>query len=265
MEEKQDKQDKIKEKLMEYGMDLGKNIVFSVLKWAVLPKKKDKGLPVSSTQALTVVQPKKSKSFKLIKNAAIFFLAKELVYERIKAKIIIKPDTKDYSWVMDYPIKVVDLNDYIKLLGKDSKVLDLGSGSGYFAIEVAKKIKPNGKVFCVDLNIDALKNSQASAVKNGVANIEFHRANIQRLPFESGSMDHAFINMTIGQVADKVKTLSEVYRVLKKGGYLYITELLLDKNYSIDSTLVSLVSSIGFRPISERGNFIMYTLAFRKD
>lgn len=263
MQLNQDNKEKIKDLLIESGLDFGRDIIFSVAKWAILPKRKNKNVELSSSgQAVTVVKEKKKTS--LLKKIAIFILLKELVYERIKAKVIVKPDDKDYSWIMDYPIKVVDLNLFLKSMNKGSKILDLGSGRGYFAVEAAKSV-PQGKVYCVDINLESLKESKFYAMKNSVSNIEFHRAKIEKLPFESGGFDHAFLNMTFGQIPDKIRALSEIYRTLKKGGYLYITELLLDKNYCLETSVVQLASSVGFRPVSEKGNFVMYTVILRKD
>ncbi|MFN4150517.1 MAG: class I SAM-dependent methyltransferase [Candidatus Sericytochromatia bacterium] len=263
MQLNKDNKEKMKELLIESGLDFGRDIVFSVVKWIVLPKKKTKDISVSnSPQAITVVKEKKKTS--LLKKLAIALLLKELVYERIKAKLVVKPDDKDYSWIMDYPIKVVDLNLFLKSMNKGSRILDLGSGKGYFALEASKAV-PQGKVFCVDINLESLKEAKYAAMKKSISNIEFHRAKIEKLPFEGGSFDHAFLNMTFGQIPDKIRALSEIYRTLKKGGYLYVTELLLDKHYCLETNVAQLASSVGFRPVSEKGNFVMYTIILRKD
>jgi SAM-dependent methyltransferase len=262
MKTKKDTKDTLKDQLMEYGLEIGKTILISLVKWKLTPKKKEIESSSGKGVKKTVKPPKR-----YFRKFIMLALTKEFIVDRAIAKINMKPDSKDYSWILDYPLRkyLVDLNDYIYLLKKEDKILDLGSGSGYFAIEVGKHLNENGKVFCIDVNKEALKKLKDVALEEGINNIELHRAKIEALPFESNTFDSAFLNMTLGQIPDKVKALSEIHRVLKKGGTLYITELLIDKYYCLFSNVLSLSTSSGFKPESERGNFLNYTLILKKE
>jgi SAM-dependent methyltransferase len=252
----------ITDKLIGYGMDIGKQLALMLIKSKLGPSKKE----IANNGSNLPVKSKKGGKLKFVRNIFLTYMVKELVIERLKAKIMLKPDSKDFSWLLDYPLskQLVDLNQYIDSQKDHSLALDLGSGSGNFAINLAKHIK-NGRVFCVDINYEALKKLQTVSRTEKVANIEFHRANIEKLPFEDNTFDVAFLNMTIGQIHDKIKALSEIKRVLKKGGYLYITELLIDHYYCLFSNVLSLSSSAGLTPVRENGNFINYTLVLRKE
>ena len=260
MKAKKETNNTIKEQLMEYGLEIGKTILISLLKWKLSPKK-EKVESSSVKSGKNKGKPKKRLFRKLIG----FALMKEFVIDRAIAKTTLKPDSRDYSWLLNYPLRkfLIDLNEYIFSLKKDDKILDLGSGSGYFAIEAGKYL--NGKVFCVDINKEALKKLKDTAIAEDVSNIELHRANIESLPFENNTFETAFLNMTLGQIPDKVKALSEIHRVLKNGGTLYITELLIDKYYCLLTNVLSLATSAGFKAESEKGNFLNYTLILKKE
>jgi len=248
-----------KEDLLKTGIGLGKDLIFFLLSNLLTAKKGESNDNSGKKSKLRL-------TLSFTKKILLALLLKEIIYGRIKAKLELKPNSGDFSWLLDTPFReqLVDLRSYIQQIKKKATVLDLGSGSGYFAIEVSKQLNEEGKVICVDCDLDGLKELQKNASEENITNIDFHRANIEKLPFETESADYIFLNMTFGQLPDKITALKEIYRVLKKDGQLYITEILIDNYYCLRSTVLGYASSTGFKAVAEKGNLLNYTLILKK-
>lgn len=108
-------------------------------------------------------------------------------------------------------------------------VLDLGSGAGMDAILAAKKVGDKGKVIGVDMTEEMIEKARENAKKQGVKNIEFLLGEIEHLPIGDNSVDTIITNCVINLTPDKAKTFSEAYRVLKQGGKIYLSDIVLLK------------------------------------
>jgi len=108
-------------------------------------------------------------------------------------------------------------------------VLDLGSGAGIDAILAAKKVGPNGKVIGVDMTEEMIEKAKENAKKVGVENVEFLLGEIENLPVKDNFVDTIITNCVINLTPDKAKTFSEAYRVLKQGGKIYLSDIVLLK------------------------------------
>lgn len=104
------------------------------------------------------------------------------------------------------------------------KVADLGCGTGYFALPLAKAVGPQGKVYAVDVSEKLLGMLQEKISLHGPANIELIKAEAESTGILTGSLDLVFMANVWHEFEDHVRLMKEVGRILKKAGLLVILD-----------------------------------------
>lgn len=121
----------------------------------------------------------------------------------------------------------------IASLKEGDVVLDLGSGAGFDAFLAAQRVGKTGRVIGVDMTPEMLEKARANAQKGGYKNVEFRSGEIEKLPVEDSSIDVIISNCVINLSPDKESVFKEAFRVLKEGGSLMVSDLVLVKDLPV--------------------------------
>ncbi len=153
-----------------------------------------------------------------------------------------------------------DMLSSVGLIAPEMQVAEFGCGAGFFAVVLARLVGEKGKVFAIDILESALEATKSKAMRAGLNNLEYIRANLEELDgsrIPSGSLDVTLLANILFQSDKKEAILNEAKRVLRPNGFLVVIEWkdnakLGPITYKIsESSLKELIQSIGFFLIKE--------------
>jgi ubiquinone/menaquinone biosynthesis C-methylase UbiE len=176
------------------------------------------------------------------------------------------PCPASLSWLVDNAIRRRYMRPVLARIGicPGEQVLELGPGPGAFTVDAAARVGSAGRLIAVDIQPEMIARAKARVREAGLTNVETHVASAYDLPLEDRSVDRAFLITVLPEIPSPPRALGELYRVLRPGGVLSITEEFYDPDYLFASETIRLVEAAGFRLEERFGNFVVYTLNFRR-
>jgi ubiquinone/menaquinone biosynthesis C-methylase UbiE len=127
------------------------------------------------------------------------------------------------------------------------RVLEVGPGTGYYTLDLARWLGPEGQLDIFDVQQEMLDHTQRRVVEAGLANVLPRQGDARSLPYESGSFDAAVLVTVIGEIPDQDAALRELRRVLKPGGRLIVGEVALDPHFVTPGSVRARAEAAGFR------------------
>lgn len=108
------------------------------------------------------------------------------------------------------------------------RILEVGVGTGYYALQAATWVQPGGTLDVLDMQQEMLDHTARRAHELGLANIEARRADARALPYPDDRFDAAYLVTVLGEIPDQDTVLRELRRVLRPGGRLIVGEVVGD-------------------------------------
>jgi SAM-dependent methyltransferase len=145
--------------------------------------------------------------------------------------------------------------------GSGERVLEIGPGTGYYAIPVAEHL-PGGTLAVFDIQQEMLDHVHREAAKRGIANIESTLGDAQALPYDDDSFDAAYLVTVLGEIPNQDAALSELARVVRPGGRLVVGELFGDPHMVTLKKLRERAGRLGFSFERRLGTPLAYFARF---
>ncbi len=138
-------------------------------------------------------------------------------------------------------------------LAEGETILDLGSGAGFDCFLVANKVGKTGRAIGVDMTPEMIEKARENAQKGDYQNVEFRLGEIENIPAADSSVDAVISNCVINLSPDKERVFQETFRVLKPGGRLMVSDIVLLKELPdfIKSSIAAYVGCVSGAMLKE--------------
>lgn len=138
------------------------------------------------------------------------------------------------------------------------RILEVGPGTGYYTLDMAGWVGPDGRVEIFDLQRAFLDHVMRRVAERGLANVVPTQGDATALPYEDSSMDAVVLTAVLGEIPDRAAALREVRRVLKPSGRLVVGELFGDPHFTTLASLRLQAAGAGFAYETHSGNRLAY-------
>lgn len=138
------------------------------------------------------------------------------------------------------------------------RLLEIGVGTGYYSLDLAEWVAPEGTLELFDLQQEFLDHVMRAAEERGLTNLVPTQGDATNLPYEDSSIDAVVLTAVLGEIPDSVAALREIRRVLKPSGRLVVGELFGDPHFTTRASLQRLGAEAGLELVERSGNWFGY-------
>jgi len=169
------------------------------------------------------------------------------------------------------PAEIIEFLKTRKYLQEGMKVADFGCGSGYFTLLLAQAVGPEGSVYAIDLDENALGAVKEFLDNFRIKNVTLIKSDLEKTTsLNEGNLNLVFISQMLYQSSEPQKILSEAKRVLKEGGFIVILEpkshnpLFFGQNIHPQEKIEEICKDLGFKILEDRDFNYYFLLIFQK-
>jgi ubiquinone/menaquinone biosynthesis C-methylase UbiE len=117
------------------------------------------------------------------------------------------------------------------------RVLEIGPGTGYYSLDLARWLEPDGTLELFDIQREFLDHTMRRATEAGLTNVVATQGDATSLPHADGFLDAVVLTCVLGEIPDQDAAMAEIARVLRPGGRLVVGELFGDPHYTSPGAL----------------------------
>lgn len=125
------------------------------------------------------------------------------------------------------------------------RLLEIGPGTGYYTLDLAEWIGPEGRLEIFDIQPAMLEHTMERVRERGLENVTATEGNAEQLPFDDDSFDAVVLTTVLGEIPDRAAAIAEIARVLRPTGRLVVGELFGDPHYTSPRALAGLGREAG--------------------
>lgn len=126
-------------------------------------------------------------------------------------------------------------------------LLEVGPGTGYYSLDAAEWVGPDGTLAAFDLQQQMLDHTMARAAERGIGNIRPTQGDARTLPYGPSSFHGAFLVTTLGEIPDQAAAIRELARVVRPGGRIVVGELMGDPHWVSPKSIQALAESANLK------------------
>jgi ubiquinone/menaquinone biosynthesis C-methylase UbiE len=144
------------------------------------------------------------------------------------------------------------------------RILEVGPGTGYYALPVARWLGPSGRLDVLDIQEEMLDHTLRCAAAEGIENITGERADARDMPYEDDTFDAAYLVTVLGEIPDQEAALRELRRVVKPGGRIVVGELFGDPHMVTSRALRHRAAAAGLEVERQLGGPLWHFTRLRR-
>ena len=166
-------------------------------------------------------------------------------------------------WVeAPHPIITRDRLRQVLVPQPGERILEIGPGTGYYTLEMAESVGPEGAVEIFDIQQEFLDHTMQRAEEKGLSNVVPTLGDATELPHADDSIDAVVLTAVLGEIPDRAAALREIERVLRPGGRLVVGELFGDPHFTTFGSLQGQCGDVALRLEERSGNWFGYFARF---